>query len=52
MSKNGKDTKHTINISRRMHFVIDGEERNGLREVFTYNTLELIMLGKKNLILD
>ena len=25
MAKNGKDTKHTIHIARRMHFVRNGE---------------------------
>ena len=26
MAKNGKDTKHTIQIARRMHFVSNGEK--------------------------
>ena len=26
MAKNGKDTKHTIHIARRMHFVRNGEK--------------------------
>ena len=26
MAMNGKDTKHTIHIARRMHFVRDGEK--------------------------
>ena len=26
MAKNGKDTKHTRNIARRMHFVRNGEK--------------------------
>ena len=26
MDKNGKDTKHTRNIARRMHFVRNGEK--------------------------
>ena len=26
MAKNGKDTKHTIHIARRMHLVRDGEK--------------------------
>ena len=26
MAKNGKDTKHTRNIARRMHFVSNGEK--------------------------
>ena len=26
MSKNGKDTKHTIHIARRIHFVTNGEK--------------------------
>ena len=26
MSKNGKDTKHTRHIARRMHFVRNGEK--------------------------
>ena len=26
MDKNGKDTKHTIHIARRMHFVRNGEK--------------------------
>ena len=26
MAKNGKDTKHTRNIARRMHFVMNGEK--------------------------
>ena len=26
MAKNGKDTKHTIHIARRMHFVRNGDK--------------------------
>ena len=26
MAKNGRDTKHTIHIARRMHFVRNGEK--------------------------
>ena len=28
MAKNGKDSKHTIHIARRMHFVRNGEKFN------------------------
>ena len=48
IAKNGKDTKHTRNIARRMHFVRNGEKCKihkliGLKEVHSWQTLVLRM---------
>ena len=44
MAKNGKDTKHTRHIARRMHFVRNGEnaictKSIGVKEVCSWQTL-------------
>ena len=44
MDKNGKDTKHTRHIARRMHFVRNGEKCKmqkyiGVKEVCSWHTL-------------
>ena len=44
MAKNGKDTKHTRHIARRMHFVRNGENTRctksiGVKEVCSWQTL-------------
>ena len=46
MDKNGKDTKHTRHIARRMHFVRNGENTRcrksiGVKEVCSWQTLLL-----------
>ena len=48
MAKNGKDTKHTRNIARRINFVMNGENARctrliGVKEVCSWQTLVLIM---------
>ena len=51
MDKNGKDTKHTSHISRRLYFVRNGENSKctrltGVNEVCTWQTLKLRMLTR------
>ena len=41
MAKNGKYTKHTRHISRRMHFVINGEECNFHKTLWPEGVLRL-----------
>ena len=48
MAKNGKDTKHTRQVSRRMHFAINGEERNFKKTVCCEGGLQLEDIGTKN----
>ena len=48
MAKNGRYTKHTRHISRRMHFVRNGEKCkmhkiDGVKEVYSWQILVLIM---------
>ena len=48
MNNNGKDTKHTRHIARRMYFVINGENARftksiGVKEVCSWQTLVLRM---------
>ena len=48
MAKNGKYTKHTRHIARRMHLVRNGENARckksiGVKEVCSWQTLILIM---------
>ena len=49
MAKNGKDTKHTRHIARRINFVRNGENARctkliGVREIFNWQTLVPRML--------
>ena len=49
MANIGKDTKHTRNIYRRVHFVRNGEKYKctilyGVREVFNWHKLQLRIL--------
>ena len=57
MAKNGKDTKHTRKIDRRMHFKKMAKSeictrQCGCREVCSCQTLEPKILGKMNWIID
>ena len=48
MAKNGKDTKHTRHVSRRMHFVRNGEECKLYKIVCCEGGLQLEYIGTKN----
>ena len=48
MDKNGKYTKHTRHISRRMHFVINSEECNFHKTVWCEGDLQLADIGTNN----
>ena len=48
MAKNGKDTKHTRHISRRMHFVRNGEKCNMHKIYWCEGGLQLSDIGTKN----
>ena len=48
MAKNYKDTKHTRHISRRMHFVRNGEECNLHKTAWCEVGLQLAYIGTKN----
>ena len=48
MSRNGNYTKHTIQISRRMYFVINGKERKIHKAVWCEGCLKLSDIGAKN----
>ena len=47
MDNNGKDTKHTRNISRIMNFVRNGEEFNFHNTVWCEGGLKLAYFGTK-----
>ena len=49
MAKNGKDTKHTRNISIIIHFVINVEECNLHKTVWCEGGLQLAVIGTKNI---
>ena len=49
MDKNGKDTKHTIHISRRMHFVRNGEKCKMHKIDWCEEGLQLSDIGTNNL---
>ena len=49
MSKNGKDTKHTIHIARRIHFVRDGEKCKMHKIDWCEGGLQLTDIFTKNL---
>ena len=48
MAKNGKDTKHTRHISRRMHFVRNGEKYKMHKIDWCEGGLQLAYIGTKN----
>ena len=48
MAKNGKDTKHTRQISRRMHSVRNGENFNMHKIDWCERGLQLADIGTKN----
>ena len=49
MAKNGKDTKHTRHISRRMNFVRNGEKRKMHKIDWCEGVMQLADIGNKNL---
>ena len=49
MAKNGKDTKYTRHIARRMHFVRNGGKRNMHKIDWCEGGLQLADIGTKNL---
>ena len=48
MAKNGKDTKHTRHIARRVHFVRNGEKFNMHKIDWCEGGLQLADIGTKN----
>ena len=48
MAKNGRDTKHTRQISRRMHFVRNGEKCKMHKIYWCEGGLQLADIGTKN----
>ena len=48
MANNGKYTKHTRNISRRMHFVINSKECNLQKTVWCEGDLQLADIVTKD----
>ena len=48
MAKNGKDTKHTRHIARRMHFVRNGEKIKMHKIDWCEGGLKLADIGTKN----
>ena len=48
MANNGKDTKHTRHISRRMHFVRNGEKCKMHKIDWCEGGLKLADIGTKN----
>ena len=48
MAKNGKDTKHAINIARRIHFVRNGEKCKMHNIDWFEGSLQLEDIGAKN----
>ena len=49
MAKNGRDTKHTRHISRRMHFVRNGEKCKMQKIDWCEGGLQLADIGTKNI---
>ena len=49
MDNNGKETKHTRHITRRMHFVRNDEECNFHKTVWCEGGLQLEEIGTKNI---
>ena len=50
MTKNGKDTKHTRDIARRMHFVRNGKRFKMHNIDWCEGGLKLADIGTKNII--
>ena len=48
MAKNGKDTKHTRHISRRMYLERNGEKCNMQKIYWCEGGLQLAYIGTKN----
>ena len=48
MAKNGKDTKHTRHITRRMRFVRNGEKCKMRKIYWCEGGLQLAYIGTKN----
>ena len=48
MAKNGKDTKHTIHIARRINFVRNGEKCNMYKIDWCEGGMKLADIGTKN----
>ena len=48
MAKNGRDTKHTIHIARRMHFLRNGEKCKMNKIEWCEGGLQLAKIGTKN----
>ena len=48
MANNGKDNKHTRNISIIIHFVINGEECNIHKTVWCEGGMKLAYIGTNN----
>ena len=48
MAKNGRDTKHTRHIARRMHFVRNGEKCNMHKIEWCEGGLQLADIGTMN----
>ena len=48
MAENGKDTKQTIHISRKIHCLRNGEEWNLHKIVWCEVGLQLVVIGTKN----
>ena len=48
LAKNGKDTKHTRHIARRMHFVRNGENCKMHKTNWCEGGLQLVDIGTKN----
>ena len=48
MAKNGRDTKHTRHIARRMHFVRNGEKCKMHKIEWCEGGLQLADIGTKN----
>ena len=48
MDKNGKDTKHSRHIPRRIHFVRNGEKCNMHKIYWCEGVLQLADIGTKN----
>ena len=49
MANNGRDTKHTRHIARRIHFVITGEKCKMHKIYWFEGGLQLADIGTKNL---
>ena len=48
MAENGKDTKHTRHIARRMYFVRNGENYNMQKIDWCEGGIQLAEIGAKN----